>query len=314
MWIELLVNMLTVVISYNGTTAELGATVQQNSVIAAKPSVIKEHSVVTGEQVVENIILANDKKSMARGKDVSFALSNVTKTSAKNVDSTIKPTVLPLPAKKGNAARKEIDRSLLSTGLTQGQPTAAVDMTVTNEKLKAAVGSSVEQEIKLSRNDDGKQAISGTNDSGGGKLLSDTNNKSNEKADEEKFENKIDLKHLENINSRVSDDANERNKNQKTEKSDGNDDEESVIEQNLNTGDIKNVENYHMLYYVLVVIISGAFLYVAIHNKKKILGKCMLIEGRKPVGTRRSTVRYRRLSQREDTDSYGYRDSESVIY
>uniref|UniRef100_A0A8R1XX07 Uncharacterized protein n=1 Tax=Onchocerca volvulus TaxID=6282 RepID=A0A8R1XX07_ONCVO len=59
-------------------------------------------------------------------------------------------------------------------------------------------------------------------------------------------------------------------------------------------------EDTHFLYYIVVFGAIIVCLYVASHNKKKILG--FIIEGRRPSSsTRRATHRYRRLSQHDDS-------------
>ncbi|VDM45566.1 unnamed protein product [Toxocara canis] len=79
--------------------------------------------------------------------------------------------------------------------------------------------------------------------------------------------------------------------------------------------DFAKVEDSHFIYYLVVFGVLMAVLYIGAHNKKKILG--LLIEGRRPTGgSRRGSIRYRRLSQREDaSETLSYRDNESnIIY
>ncbi|VDP13299.1 unnamed protein product [Onchocerca flexuosa] len=64
-------------------------------------------------------------------------------------------------------------------------------------------------------------------------------------------------------------------------------------------GDFDEPEDTHFLYYIVVFGTVIVCLYVASHNKKKILG--FIIEGRRPSSsTRRAAHRYRRLSQHDD--------------
>ncbi|EFO23612.2 hypothetical protein LOAG_04877 [Loa loa] len=61
-------------------------------------------------------------------------------------------------------------------------------------------------------------------------------------------------------------------------------------------------ENTHFLYYIVVFGAIILCIYVASHNKKKILG--FIIEGhRPPNNTRRAPLRYRRLNQYDDNGS-----------
>ncbi|VBB30068.1 unnamed protein product [Acanthocheilonema viteae] len=61
-------------------------------------------------------------------------------------------------------------------------------------------------------------------------------------------------------------------------------------------------EDTHFLYYIVIFGAIIVCIYVASHNKKKILG--FIIEGRKPSNNiRRAAFRYRRLSQHDDSGS-----------
>lgn len=120
--------------------------------------------------------------------------------------------------------------------------------------------------------------------------------KNDDKDDEESNEGDTDAGQGTLGDQADADDTNDKNVNR------------SSFSESLN---IPTVEDFHFFYYLLFVIIGGAIIYVGVHNKKKILG--LLLEGRKPTGTRRSGVRYRQLSQRDDSDSFSYRDTESNI-
>uniref|UniRef100_A0A915PLU3 Uncharacterized protein n=1 Tax=Setaria digitata TaxID=48799 RepID=A0A915PLU3_9BILA len=74
-------------------------------------------------------------------------------------------------------------------------------------------------------------------------------------------------------------------------------------------GDFEQAEDTHFLYYMVIFGAIIICLYVASHNKKKILG--FIIEGRKPPNSaRRTALRYKRLRQHDDSGS----DPTNVIY
>ncbi|VDK46385.1 unnamed protein product [Anisakis simplex] len=82
--------------------------------------------------------------------------------------------------------------------------------------------------------------------------------------------------------------------------------------------DFASVEDSHFIYYLITFAIILTLLYIGAHNKKKILG--LLIEGRKSANaSRRSSIRYKRLSQSENPSekaaSSSYRDTDpNIIY
>ncbi|VDK82561.1 unnamed protein product [Litomosoides sigmodontis] len=83
----------------------------------------------------------------------------------------------------------------------------------------------------------------------------------------------------------------------------------STLQAFVRVDEFNESEDTHFLYYIVVFGVVIVCIYIASHNKKKILG--FIIEGRRPSNSaRRTALRYRRLSQHDDNVS----DPASVIY
>jgi len=84
-----------------------------------------------------------------------------------------------------------------------------------------------------------------------------------------------------------------------TEKESDKDKDTPAVKKNPTFGDFDEPEDTHFLWYIVLVGGVVVLTYIAIHNKKRIMG--YLIEGRTSQSSRsrRGNVRYRRLSQRE---------------
>jgi len=84
-----------------------------------------------------------------------------------------------------------------------------------------------------------------------------------------------------------------------TEKESDKDKDTPAVKKNPTFGDFDEPEDTHFLWYIVLVGGVVVLTYIAIHNKKRIMG--YLIEGRTAQSSRsrRGNVRYRRLSQRE---------------
>uniref|UniRef100_A0A914ZFR9 Uncharacterized protein n=1 Tax=Parascaris univalens TaxID=6257 RepID=A0A914ZFR9_PARUN len=88
-----------------------------------------------------------------------------------------------------------------------------------------------------------------------------------------------------------------------------------IDEKQFNEEDFAKVEDSHFIYYMVFFGILVAAVYVVFHNKKKIIG--LLIEGRKPPGTLRRGVRYRKLAQNDDVKesaTYSRNADANIVY